>query len=362
MDYTEIVKDSAVLGFIDKEKILSYVSEEEIFELVFGFKPVEYDYTCSPFREDTNPGCWFERSLHNNKLIFIDYGDPLFNSQDCFSCVKRYFKLSNFYQTLLFIKSNLIDHKGTLVKINREKDKVEFIPTEKVRVQIYIKPRNFIQSDKMIWFKYGITRKQLVEDKVIPVSKFTLRGTKKGDITSTVFSNCYAYTDFEGNRKKLYSPYKKGKGKFITNCGRNDVGGINSITNSTQIIITKSYKDWRVLKNEGVNSVWFQNEGMIPEDDLLFSFLSNYSDIVIFFDNDSTGLIATKKVVEKVNSLLPDTARSIYLPEELLPKKIKDASDMYYIKSKEELRLFLTVNNVMINESNNECGMESYSA
>ena len=42
-------------GFIDKDEILKYVSEEDIFELIFGFKPVEYERIVSPFREDNIP-------------------------------------------------------------------------------------------------------------------------------------------------------------------------------------------------------------------------------------------------------------------------------------------------------------------
>lgn len=347
MDYTQIdSEESIVIGFIDKEKILSYVSEEEIFEMIFGFKPKEYEYTFSPFREDNNPGCWFERSIYNNKLLFVDYADPSFNMQDCFSCVKRFFKLPNFYQTLLFIKKILIDKKGKLEVRESFKEKVEFVPKEKRRVEIYIKPRNFIQSDKITWYRYGITRQNLIEDKVIPVTKFTLKGTKKGDITSTVYTNCYAYTEFENNRKKLYFPYKKGKGRFITNCTQNDVGGILKIEDRPQLLITKAYKDYRVLKNQGVNCVWFQNEGMIPDDDLLISFLSNHLDIVVFFDNDKTGIEASLKLVDKINSLLPGIARSIMLPQELLLEKIKDASDMYYLRSKEQLKEFLLNNKI----------------
>ena len=37
---------------IDKETILKYMSEEEIFESILGFLPVEHEYICSPLRED----------------------------------------------------------------------------------------------------------------------------------------------------------------------------------------------------------------------------------------------------------------------------------------------------------------------
>lgn len=331
----------AIIGFLDKEKILSYISEEEIFELIFKFKPKEYQYVCSPFRVDTNPGCWFERSLSNNRLIFIDYADSFFNKQDCFGCVKRFYKLPNFYQTLLFIKEVLIDNK----EVKKSLERRVFIPQKKKAVEIYIKPRNFIQSDKTFWFKYGITRKQLSEDKVIPIGRFTIVGSRAGDITSTVYTNCYAYTEFDNNRKKLYSPYKKGSGRFITNCNQDDIGSVIHLKKSTQVVITKSYKDCRVLRNEGVNCIWFQNEGMIPKDELLLSVLSPYKDIVVFFDNDETGFTATQKVILKLQSLHLKV-RCISLPEKLHEKGIKDASDMYCLKGRESLIKFLKVNHI----------------
>ncbi len=340
-----------VSGYIDKEKLLAYVSEEEIFELVFGFKPEEYQYVCSPFRKDSNPGCWFERSQLSDKLEFIDYADPFHNKQDCFTCVKRFFNLSNFYQTLLFIKRSLIEKRGITKVRDIEEERKNFVPTPRKGVEIYVKPRNYIQSDKTFWYRYGITRTQLASDKVIPVGKFALLGSKKGDITSIVYTNCYAYTEFEGNRKKLYFPYKTGKGRFITNCTQNDIGSVLHLKDSTQLVITKSYKDCRVLRNEGTNCVWFQNEGMIPDDSILLKLVSPYSDIPVFYDNDSTGLLAGKKIVEKINSLKPGVARRVTLPISLLAEKIKDASDMYCMKGKEDLREFLKSKKIQCQET-----------
>ena len=144
MDFATPIENE-VVGYIDKSIILSNYKEEDIFELVFGFKPVEYQYVTSPFRVDNNPGCWFERNPLNNKLIFVDYGDSLFNKQDCFSCIKRYFKLPNFYRTLLFINESLSD------KIKHSNDfevsnKTELTVKEKKKVEIYIKPRNFLSK------------------------------------------------------------------------------------------------------------------------------------------------------------------------------------------------------------------------
>lgn len=348
MDYS-LTDNIEVVGYIDKTYILSCFKEEEIFELVFGFQPVEYQYTTSPFRVDNEPGCWFERSLHSGKLEFIDYADPLFNKQDCFSCVKRYFKLSNFYSTLVFIQKSLKDK----VNITRNCENLAvFVPKEKKKVEIYIKPRNFIQSDKIVWFKYGITRKQLTEDNVIPTSKYVLTNTKKGTIIFNTYTHCYCFSEFEGNRKKLYFPYRKGNKRFITNCNQNDIGGLKSLVKAKQIVITKSYKDCRVLRNQGVNCIWFQNEGMLPEKNLLKEILKPYKDIVVFFDNDETGLKAAKKAIDYINELgLKGKARKIHLKEELLCEKIKDSSDYYYYRGKDYLINFLKENKIYVTDT-----------
>ena len=71
--FNRTTDDIVESGFISKDKILEYVSQEDIFQLVFGYKPIEFEYVTSPFREDTNPGCWFEIDLNTNKLRFTDY-------------------------------------------------------------------------------------------------------------------------------------------------------------------------------------------------------------------------------------------------------------------------------------------------
>lgn len=344
MDFSDI-HEVETLGYIDKNKILEYVSEEEIFELVLGYKPIEYQYLCSPLREDKNPGCWFERKS-NGKLIFIDYADPFYNKQDCFDFVKRFFNLSNFYQTLLFIKETLIDGKD-LKRRSVEKPLPLKEKKEKKPFEIYIKARNYIQSDRLFWFnKYGITRKQLEEDKVFPVSKYVLKNTRKGDFFVTVSTNCYAYKGFEKNKTKLYFPFRKGKGRFITNCDQNDIGCASSVKNTRQLVITKSYKDCRVLRNLGVNCIWFQNEGMIPDKEMLVDFFNNHNfeDIVIFFDNDETGIIASEKVKGVLNNFV--ASRTTTLPVFLLSEGVKDASDLYCEKGKKALIEFLKENKI----------------
>lgn len=325
-------------GFMDKNEILSYVSEQEIYELVFGFKPEEYDKVCSPLRVDFTPGAYFERTPTDNRLFFKDWGDPTKNLHDCFDVVKRYFNLPNFYQTLTFVKEHLIDGRQ-LVK----RELLTHTHKKTKKTDISFQSRTYLIADKIYWDKYEITKEQLLEDRVMPVSKIKIVG-KKGTSISTPYTPCYAYTDFISGNKKLYFPYREGKKRFLTNCSKNDIGGINQLDlDDPQLIITKSYKDYRVLKNQGYNCVWFQNEGMIPDIEFLTPLISSFSDIIVFFDNDKTGIEASKKLVD-ILQMTYSKGYGIYLPIELLIEGIKDPSDLIAKKGRQELLNFLNSN------------------
>jgi hypothetical protein len=344
--FAHTTDDIEELGFISKQKLLEYVTEEDIFELVFKFKPVEFEYITSPLRIDTNPGCWFETDITTGKLMFRDFGRgdrPL----DCFDVVQQYFNLPNFYKTLDFVKKTLLDKVGiqhdikTYVAVSKRKVVV------KNKIKILVKTKPFTDSDRKFWQPLEITKEQLIEDKVFPISMFKMLGTKKGDITIKVNKPTYAYTDFEDGQKKIYQPYKKKKFRFSTNCDENAVGGINKLVPyGRQLLITKSYKDYRVLKNQGLNVVWFQNEGMIPSLKILSNLIERFDKIIVFFDNDNTGIEAANKVVNLINSQVLNKARQVHLDVELVKKDITDPADLMKQMGKSTLIEFLKFQNI----------------
>lgn len=335
--------DNLERGFINKQQILEYVSERDIFELVFGFKPVEYRYVTSPFRPDNNPGCWFQTDVASGKLRFVDFANEEtinginMNNIDCFDAVQVYFKLNNFYKVLEFIKDKLIDGKNIKHKIR------VFKPKEKKEVLIHIDTRNFDARDGRFWSKYGISKQNLIDDGVFPVRRFNLLNTRNGDILKRVYDPCYSFNNFSGDRKKLYRPFQKGSNRFITNCKADDIGEIDSLVKYGQeLVISKSYKDCRVLRNHNLDSIWFQNEGMIPSDDVLVELCRRFTKIVVFFDNDEAGIIASEKVKNKINSFFPGKARNLYIPEHFNTQfDISDPSDLYRIKGPKHLQQFI---------------------
>lgn len=323
--------------YITKEDILSQLTQEQLFLIVFD-KVVEFEYITSPFREDDNPGCWFER--YNNILYFIDYGSGDRSHIDCFEAIKIYFNLNSFRETLLFIDDNINELKEKVSQY--DKSIIHIAETIRNKKSINVKTRNYYDIDRKFWQKYEITKQNLIDDKVFPVSHIHLRFENEQK-SFEVYDVCYAFTDFQDGRKKLYYPYKKGKDRFRTTCEKNDIGNINQINPFSQkLIITKSYKDCRVLRNQGINSIWFQNEGVIPDLDILFPLISHYEDIIIFYDNDNTGIKASNKIANVISSEL-NKGRSLHLPTNLLQENIKDISDLI-VKDKKEVVEFLRKN------------------
>ena len=88
------------------------------------------------------------------------------------------------------------------------------------------------------------------------------------------------------------------------------------------MLITKSYKDWRVLKNAGYNTIWLQNEGCkIPFDRLIQ--LQQYRTKFILFDNDDAGIKASNNLAEYANGF--DNG---YIPIWYDDESVKDSADV----------------------------------
>lgn len=326
-------------GFIQPENILKYVSEEEIFGLVFGFLPKEYEYVTSPFRVDKNPGCWFERTSSNTgKLRFVDFADDFGKPMDCFDVVKRFFKIPNFYLTLEFVYEKLILTKKELVERNVQ---IHIKQSTERRSEILFDSRVFDNRDGKFWSRYEISRQNLIDDKVFVINRY--RVIKNGSTMSFIVRDiAYAYTNFQTQRKKLYFPLREKRKRFVTNCDKNDIGGLHILPSfGSQLIITKSYKDWRVLTNNGKHAIWFQNEGAIPTTSVLMQIVKNFQNIIVWFDNDQQGINSALKVNDLINAHFPKKSIPLWLPESLKTENITDPSDMIYLKGKPELLKFL---------------------
>lgn len=342
-NFKNITDGIEIKEFLDKRRILDYINEEDIFEIVFGFKPVEFEYVTSPFREDKHPGCWFEYTI-SGRLKFIDWASEYYVNGiqmvniDCFDAVKIYFNLPNFYETVKLVYNHLIKGKDLPV-INK---KVKQKKKPKGNTIINIETRAFDKRDQLFWEKYGISSKNLKDDKVFAINRYQIIYPTGKKRTIRTFGISYAYTDFEDGKKKIYSSYANKRGKFITNCGKDDIGGLHSLDSGNKLIITKSYKDYRVLKNQHYHVVWFQNEGMFPTPFTLLPILQRFKEIIILFDNDRAGRDTSNRLVTYIQNMDRRLkVKNICVPEY---PKVKDPSDLAHRKGLKVLNDFLKKN------------------
>lgn len=337
---------------LSREEILLRVSEKEIFGIVIQEDILENKEALykAPYRNDTIGQCYFEK--FGGSLLFIDFASSYrIKSMDCFLLVAETYKV-NYFQALQIINDRLNLGLGDNIEKVREvvhKDNyVEEKSTKKVVKErvITILPRIFNHKDRHFWSKYEITKQNLIDDGVIAIELYKSTNKEGKSFCIRPMDICYAYTEFSNDKKKIYRPNSiDTAGKWFTNCNQNDIGGILHIDlEATKLVITKSYKDYRVLKNQSLNVIWFQNEGMIPSSKILKKLTKKYKEIIIWFDNDNAGITNGRVVVDYLKSLSTINVRSVILPPKFLKEGIKDPSDYIANKGREALLDFIKKN------------------
>lgn len=315
----------SVLTEISPEQVLQKVTEVQIFEMIMR---EEVDVLSSsarytnPCREDNNPGCRFE-TREDGTLLFVDFAEAKGKThRTCFRMVMDYYGVT--FNTAIRIicshfglSSDVNDYSPVITKPRLiEREEVSSFPT-------LIEPehRPYEKRDKLFWSKFMITTDHLSEDNTKAVKRVTIKG-RKGTSSFDPLNICYSF-DF-GKHTKLYQPYTHPEYKFITNCDENDIGNINNLPIvGKELIIQKSYKDHRVLRNTGfgLNVIWTQNEGCIPKWDILYDLSIRFELITIFYDNDEPGRRAASKLASVILIVNPNAnVRIVYLPD----KKYKD--------------------------------------
>jgi hypothetical protein len=303
---------------LQKNDIKQIYGEKEIFQIVFQHVNFDKKYL-SPFRTDNTPSCYFIIGRNGN-LLFCDWADiPRF--RDCIQAIMETYNLT-LNDSLLFI-----DRYFKSTPKYREEFKKKFVQDKAQNYPITFKSRRFIKKDMDYWGQFNITPIQLSNDKVYAINSFKMYSTKLNGFSYVDCSNelCYGYTEFnEVNHQKVYFPNRK-KFKWFTNCNQNDIFNIRNIESTgKKLIITKSYKDCRIIRNSGyINTIAFQNEGMFPDHNILTDLILRFEDIYIFFDNDTGGINAATKLTKLIRELGGSFPHRI-----LTPKNTKDIGEV----------------------------------
>ena len=234
---------------IDDNYIYSNVDQLEVWNDFLNSNYNINEKFRSPFRSDSNPGCSLE--MYDHILLFKDRGDPKNNNLTCIKYL-THIKGMNYNDALKYIDNNYIRTKSKIQR-NLIAQNNKSIVKAHSNVKIVINPwkhkgsPTFRQLDVDYWGQWGITIEHLIEDNVYSLQSFitkTHRRTNKTSIKKDDY--CYAYVLGVGEYK-IYRPYENKINKWFTNSS-NRLGSLDKLPDTgSHLIITKSYKDCRIL-------------------------------------------------------------------------------------------------------------------
>lgn len=312
-----------MLALTNRQFLLKY--QKEVFEHFLGDTCIHKEYK-NPLRPDNSAGC--SLVYYNGRLRLVDFASRK-QHYDAYDLVMGYYNVG-FYEAKSIIQNSF----AGLGSIIQEESKGN------ERSETTISITKCCSNNRLIkyWSDYQITIRELEEDNVIPIKEFSI--IKNGNVlyNRTILDNqfAFAYNEWEEGIYKICCPFISGKGKWITNTNQNHIGNAKNIDFvGEHLIITKSYKDCRVLRNNGFsNTIWLQNEGMIPDTADLMAIVNLYDKVTIVFDNDQAGIVASSKLAKLLKENCTKPIRELTIPKNFKKYKVKDPSDLIKFKQK----------------------------
>jgi len=317
---------------ISKEKILELISEKEIFDYYCERDIRLGDTFNSPLRKDENPSFnVFEND--EGSLLYKDFGTGevgdcvTFVMKKCFCTYGEALNIINndFNLGLSGIPKRGVKRARTLLGLLPGNN---IQPKAKKHTVIQVKPQGFKYLDLKFWESFGISIEILTKYKVHSCKEVYVNGsiiyyTKKNPIYSYQF----------GNKYKIYMPFASKPFKWLNNASWDIIQGFEQLPEFGDILfITKALKDGMCLVALNYSAIAPQSEGTWIDDDVIKNLKERFKRIIILYDDDDAGNIASKKLADYYN------LEKVFIP---IKKGIKDISDYRKINGKEKTITFI---------------------
>jgi hypothetical protein len=316
---------------LNKEYILSKITEEDIFKKYLGIEPTDKGSFVNPLRKDNDPGCSFYVDSRG-RWKFKDFAGGF--NWDCFNVVEYTFSCG-FRDALIkvAIDFNLIDGKHSDIIFKKRE-------ATKKTIQLRIKRRAWTKADIAYWADYGISIDTLEYGNVAPISYAWLIENgisriayyyKEGDLAFVYHFGDYIY--------KIYMPFRP-KGKRFLQTYTDIIQGYSILPDTaSNLIITKSYKDVLTLREYShkfdLYSIAPMSETVVITLDQFTDLYNRFDNIATLFDFDRTGIRLMRKY-ENLYKLPFYMFGSKYKKEQ-----IKDMADFRKIKGDYETQKLL---------------------
>jgi len=296
---------------LTKENILSLITSYDIFKFYSkNFKEVGKHFK-SDFRKENNPSCCVAKV--GKDLLYTDFGTG--QSFRAINFVMALYGLS-YREALQRINRDFNLELGEFSNITQPIEKIEktgitygeidFL--EKTASIIKKRKRPYTEKDLKYWNSYCWTKEMLEEARTESISHYWINGLMwKVPEDELAFS--YEYYFHSGRyQRKLYFPERK-EYRWISNTDNTIVQLVDVMPKTGDILfITSSKKDagifWRMNRDKMFGNLTIH--GVAPNSETMFvperwfsKVKNRYKKIIIWYDNDETGIRNAKKFSEK---------------------------------------------------------------
>ena len=283
MDFSLIKKPK-----LNKDLILSKLSEEQIFSFYIGSEIRSKKLFRSKLRNDKNPTCSMYRSK-SGALIYKDFATN--QHLNCFAYVMELFKC-DYYSALKIIANDFnIVRDSSIVKNRGKIISKDFRIEEKEFSKIQVEIQDFTELELKWWSKYGITADILKKYNVYSCKHVFLNDqlVAKSQQHCPIFG--YYGKKYQGNELwKIYFPKRK-EYRFMGNYPSRKMQGYEQLPKTGKVcVITKSQKDCMTLYSLGIPACAPNSETVIPNETIISDLKNRFKYIICLWDNDYTGI------------------------------------------------------------------------
>ena len=295
------------------EAILQKISEYDIFMYYMPERNWKLNHpTYSPFRKENNPSFVIGNKL--GYISFIDFADTNLRG-GCFDFVQKLYNLSSLFDVLKLIDKDFglgiytgVD-SGQYKKIVAEYKQPAYVAKQYSLIQVLTRP--FTKEELAYWNQYHQDLKDLRDNNIYSIKKvFLNRSLFHIDDNELRFGYLY------DGHWKIYRPFSDKKKKWLpNNVPITAMDGLKDIKDCNVAIISKSKKDYMVMKKVFPCTCAVQNEGIgcFSEENVAY-LKANSKKQVLSFDSDVTGVQNSQQITKLFGFDYTNVPRK-YLPE-----------------------------------------------
>ena len=277
--------------------ILSQISELDIFSYYLNEPNLKLNTRIySPFRKERTPS--FSVFYKNNRIHYVDFGDTS-KKGGAFDLVMQLHNIHSLHDALNLVMKDFNLSNTTDSKSYQKVKKIKIEHEEKSSAFIQVITKKFTKEELAYWNQYYQDISDLKRENVYSIKQVFLN-RKRFVFQPYELKFAYLYED----KWKIYRPYQKDKKlKWLpNNVPIYAMDGKENIINCDTAFITKSKKDYMVVKKIYPHTCAVQNEGRACFTKENVQFLkSNSKRQILSFDSDETGVKNSILITKEFN-------------------------------------------------------------